>query len=306
MKPKQKKVPKYLDPGTVIIIKQVFLGILVFSTIAALITIVWYSTRIKSLTIDTVTVSGGVTINEELVRNKVDEQLEGAYLKLVPKRFAFFYPEEIIYASVKSIERIKNVSVEKKSNKEIIVSFDEYMPDNLWCSYGTTDDCYFIDKEGYAFTRSPSLTGGSLVRYYLTSTKAEVGQSPFTSEDYKNTEDFIAKLADKGWFVNRVEIDAVRDVFYTMARGSELKASLTEAAEKPLSNLETIIQSKEFSHLEPGNFQYVDLRFGTRVFVNEELLVSVDEKATSTEAVAADVDIDTAPEVLEVEPEVAQ
>jgi hypothetical protein len=306
MKPKQKKAPKYLDPGTVIIIKQVFLGILVFSSVAALITVVWYGTRIKSLTIDTVSVSGGVTISEEVVRGKVEEQLEGAYLKLVPKRFTFFYPEEIIYESVKSIERIKNVTVEKKSNKEIYVSFDEYMPDNLWCSYGTTDDCFFIDKEGFAFTRSPSLTGGSLVRYYVTSAKAEVGQSPFTVEDYKSTVEFAAKLADKGWFVNRVEIDAVRDVFYTMARGSELKASLTEGAAKPFSNLETIIQSKEFSHLEPGNFQYVDLRFGTRVFVNEELLVSVDENATSTEEVSEDLDITPEVEAPETEAEVVQ
>jgi hypothetical protein len=306
MKPKQKKVPKYLDPGTVIIIKQVFLGILVFSTVAALITIVWYLTRINSLTIDTVTVSGGVTISEGFVINKVNEQLEGAYLKLIPKRFTFFYPEEIIYANVKSIERIKNVNLEKKSKKEIHVSFDEYMPDNLWCSYGTVDDCYFIDEEGYSFTQAPSLTGGSLVRYYLTSSKAEVGQSPFTPEDYKNTEVFIAKLADKGWFVNRVEIDAVRDVFYTMARGSELKASLTEGAEKPFSNLETIIQSKEFSHLEPGNFQYVDLRFGTRVFVNEELLVSTDENATSTEESVEDLVTPPEVEVAETETEVVQ
>lgn len=306
MKPKQKKAPKYLNPGTVIIIKQVLLGVLVFSTVAVLITIVWYSTRIKSLTIDTITVSGGVTINEEVIRNKAEEQLAGAYLKLVPRRFTFFYPEEMIYTSVKSIERIKNVSVEKKSKKEIHVSFDEYMPDNLWCSYGTTDDCYFIDEEGYAFTRSPSLTGGSLVRYYLTSTKAEIGQSPFSTEDYKNTKGFIAKLADKGWFVNRVEIDAVRDVFYTMARGSELKASLTEGFEKPFSNLETIIQSKEFSHLEPGNFQYIDLRFGTRVFVNEELLVSVTDKATSTAVLDTDLITESDTEIEEVGPEVLE
>lgn len=284
MKPTQKKRPKYLNPGTVNIIKQVLLGLLVLSCVAILITAIWYATRIKSLTIDTVTVSGGITISDEMVKSKINEQLEGAYLRLIPKRFSFFYPEEDVFSSVQSIERIKNVQIEKKSNKAIHVSFNEYMPDNLWCSYEDKNDCYFIDNDGYSFARSPSLTGGSLIRYYLTSSNSEINKLPLSAEDYNITKDFTDKLAEIGWYVTRVEVDAVRDVFYTMARGSELKATLTDGFETPFSNLETILQSKEFKHLEPGNFQYVDLRFGTRVFVNEELLLSVSSStATTTE-----------------------
>lgn len=301
MKLSQKKRPKHLNPGTIIIIKQVLLGVLVFSCVAAVITAVWYSTRIKSLTINTVTVSGGITISEDMVKGKVDEQLEGAYLRLIPKRFAFFYPEEAVLSSIQGIDRIKNVQIENKSNTEIHVSFSEFIPDNLWCSYEDRDDCYFMDSVGYAFAPSPSLTGGSLTRYYLTSTNSEMNKSPLSAEDYKITKDFTKKLADIGWYVTQVEVDAVRDVFYTMARGSELKASLTDGFSEPFSNLETILGSKEFKHLEPGNFQYVDLRFGTRVFVNEELPTLA---ATSTES-ATDIK-EEAFEAEAVAPEVIQ
>jgi hypothetical protein len=61
-----------------------------------------------------------------------------------------------------------------------------------------------------------------------------------------------------------------------------LKKSKTPAVET-LSNLETILASGTFTHLKPGNFQYVDLRFGSKVFVNEAPVASSTPETTDTE-----------------------
>jgi hypothetical protein len=290
MNPRQRKKPKYLDPGIINIIKQIFFGVLVFSVVALIITAIWYATRVTAFTISKVTVEGGVTINKDFVKKTAEEQLEGTYMKLVPKRFAFTYPEENIFDSVIQVERIRDVQVQRVSGTEIRVTFDEFLPDSLWCSLNEQTNCLFLDDLGFAFAKAPSLTGESMVRYLTTEQEVEIGTTPLTLEDYNATKGFADSLAGLDWYITKVEVNSTRDVFYTLAGGGEIKATLTESIQKPISNLETILGSKEFSHLKPGNFRYLDLRFGSRVFVNEEMeeikeeveSEEIEEVATST------------------------
>lgn len=289
MKTRIQKRRNYLDPATVVLVKHILLGVCFFAVVIILLTIVWHVTRISALTIQSINIDGGVTINKEEVKAKVEEKLAGEYLRLVPRRFAFFYPEEEVFNNVNSVERIKNVQINRVSGTELQVTFDEYLPDSLWCDLDLEDHCFFLDENGYAFAKAPDLLGESIVRYYASERTAEVGVNPFTREDFVLTKEFIDYMAEIGWFVTKVEINSVRDVFYTVIQGSEIKATLTEEPLKPFENLTTILQSKEFSHLKPGNFQYIDLRFGSRVFVNEESKEPDLVEATTTEDVAKKV-----------------
>ncbi len=285
MKPRQQKRKKYLDPATVQLVRQIVLGVGIFAAVATLIALLWYGTRIDSFTITTISVSGGVTIDKAVVKQVAEKELEGAYLRLIPKRFAFFYPEEKVFAAVNQVERIKNVQVARVSGTEVEVTYDEYIPDTLWCSLKEEDKCVFFDENGYAFDDSPDLRGESVVRYYTLERDIELKVQPFLPADYEATKEFTKSLSDIGWFVTKIEINTARDAFYTLSHGGELRTSLTEAAELPFDNLVTILQSEEFAHIEPGNFQYIDLRFGSRVFVNEESpeLDTASSTATTTE-----------------------
>ena len=284
-----KKRKKYLDPGTIIIVRQIVLGIIVLSCVALLLTAVWYAARIESFTVTNINVSGGKTIDETLIVKKVEKELEGNYFKFIPKRFAFWYPEEEIVKKISEIERIKDVKVSRVSGTDVDIKFDEYIPEALWCDGDSDTDeiCYFLDDTGYSFGKAPVLTGESLVRYYKLGAKPDRNTSPFEIEDYEATRKFGEFLRRDGWFVTRVEIDTMRDVFYTLARGSELKATLLDDPIKPYTYLATLRQSKEFEHLDSGNFQYIDLRFGSKVYVNEELEVL--EVATSSEGLGVDI-----------------
>jgi hypothetical protein len=282
MRPRQKSVVSRLNPATVHLLKQFGWGLLSVSICALIITGIWYGTRLSVFTIQNVSASGGITIQSSEVIARAEPVLEGAYLKLVPRRFTYSYPEEAIEASVSTVPRIKNVRVEKESNQSILITYDEYVPDALWCDK-EGKDCLFIDASGYAFGEAPDLKGGSLIRYHTSETPLKVGATPFLVDDYNQTKDFAERLAGTGWFVANVEIDSVRDVFYTLVGGGELKVTLGEKNERTLEYLNTIRISEEFSHLEPGNFEYIDLRFGTKVFVNEVKPEPMEEVASSSE-----------------------
>jgi hypothetical protein len=286
MKPRPKKRLQPIDPSTLHLIKHISRGVLLFGVIALVLTGVWHVTRLPIFTITTVTATGGITIDEAEVERKATAVLEGSYLKFIPRRFSFFYPYEALVSEVQTVPRIKDVVVERVDRQLIAITFAEYVPDALWCVSKDSDECLFLDESGYAFGEAPDLRGGSLIRYYALQDSPAVGESPFFGEVYRTTQAFADALAATGWYVKSVEIDSAADAFYTLVGGGELKVSLKDESERTLSFLATVRESKEFAHLLPGNFEYIDLRFGTKVFVNEVAL-ELDGSTTTDTGVEA-------------------
>jgi len=286
MKARQTKKRKYVNPATALLIKQIFLGLLFFASLTLFISAIWYITRLETFTVSTISVTGGFTLDKEAIRKASEGQMEGAYWKLIPKRFSYFYPEADVLAAVSQFERIKDVKVERISRREVIVTFGEYVTDALWCDIKDIKKCYLLDDLGFAFAPAPDLSGASLLRYYSPEKEPENKSYPFTTTDYQNAKQLAYFLNNYGWFVTTVEINSNRDAFYTLAGEGEIKVTLSLDATETMENLLAVVGSEEFSHLTPGNFQYLDLRFDTRVFVNEELLpVIVTPTSTPTSTV---------------------
>lgn len=283
MKPRSgKRKIKPLNPATVVLLKQFARGAAIIAVISFLIFVVWQVTRLQSLTLLKVSVSGGPTVAAAVVEQAVVGVLEGTYLGLVPRRFIWFYPEAEVLAAVSVIDRIKDVSL-RVEEQTLAITFSEYSPEALWCKKeAELENCLFLDETGYAFSPAPDLSGGSLLRYYTLQAEPTRGVTPFLPADYETMKQFTQTLADSGWYVSGVEVDSARDAFYTLAPSGEIKATLIDGAAAPLTFLQTIRQSTEFAHLTPGNFQYIDLRFGAKVFVNEEPLDA--PVGTSTDA----------------------
>ena len=267
------KKKRRINPDTIVLLKQMGIGFFVLSLVSLLVVGIWYGSRVESLTISKVEVNGGETIGYQRVIDEVLVGLEGYYIGLVPKRFAWFYPQDSIVSRVESIERVHNVTVDRVNGQTLQVNFSEFLPKALWCESVTSDKCLFLDSEGYAFAEAPRLSGGSLVRFVTLGQDTQIGVGLTDFETFESLFELIHLLTERAWFVSHIELDLVGDVFLVLSGGGELKVSSEEDPEKMVNNLMTVIASPEFSHLKPGNFQYIDLRFGNKVFVNEEEIV---------------------------------
>jgi cell division septal protein FtsQ len=256
-----------------------------------LIVSLWYGSRIEALTIKEVTISGGETIEHSEVEKAVREKISGHYLKLVPRTFAFTYPHKEIVEAVKVIPRVKDVKVVRLGGSRLYVEFSEYEPQALWCAESDMNNCHFLDEYGYAFSKAPGLVGGSFIRIVSIGKQPEQHLSPFNPDDYARVIELKDKFAKVNWFVRRADIDTSGDAFLTIVDGGEFKVSLKQSADETVSNLLTVLGSEQFSHIEPGNFEYVDLRFGSKVFVNEVTTV-ISASSTASSSVA------TSPEPL--------
>jgi len=262
--------------------KQIFVGVTISIVLGLIITGIWYGTRISSLQITQVEVMGGYTIPHSEIEDRVHERLVGTYFKLVPHTFRPIYPKAAILDYILTIPRIKNVHVEVLDTQKIIVVFEEYKPAALWCENHETKECLFLDEVGYAFSQAPELTGSAFIRYVDVGHPPEVKQQGFESEFIDNSQEFAELLAGGlDLYVTHVEkVDAL-DVLYTVSGGGVLKVSQLMTLAQSFKNLESILGSEDFIHLQNGAFQYIDLRFGDKIFLSEDAVEQ--EVATSTE-----------------------
>ena len=61
------------------------------------------------------------------------------------------------------------------------------------------------------------------------------------------------------------------DEEYHLAGGGYLIVAPKRGVQETFDNLQSILQSEAFKHMTPGAFDYIDLRFGNRVFLKEHI-----------------------------------
>lgn len=278
-----------VSPSTVLLMRQIIVGLMIAAFFGMLIVSVWYGSRIQAFTITEVTIAGGETIEHGDIEKVVRDTLAGSYLKIVPRAFAFTYPHEEIVAAIEGVPRVKEVKVIRRGGTELHVEFSEYEPQALWCGESDMNNCYFLDEGGYAFSKAPGLVGGSFLRVTAIGKQPEEHATPFNPDEYARVIELKSKFADAKWFVKRADIDTAGDAFLTIVDGGEFKVSLKQSADETVSNLLAVLGSEQFAHIEPGNFEYIDLRFGSKVFVNEvttEVSASTTASSSSSEVLA--------------------
>ncbi len=258
--------------------KQLFLGALVFILILALVSVIWYVTRIESWQIEQLEVSGGSTISHEVVEDKVWSVLQGSYLRLVPKTFAIFYPKNELVRSIKEMQRIKEVRVSRHGLNRLSVYYEEYVPKALWCEYENRQECLFLDETGFAFSKAPTLTGATLFRFVTTGQEVSLDTIIVEESLFLNALSFANRLASNfDYRIASIVIDGEEDVEFELVAGGSILISRSVGFDVSFENLRTVLASESFQELPAGEFRYIDLRFGDRIFINDTLLVEEEE-----------------------------
>lgn len=259
---------------------QIFRGVLRLLLIVCAGILVWYITRLDFFTISDVAIEGGETVSHAEMRGLVEQELTGAYFLIIPKRFVYLYPKERIIEVLDKNERVHNVTVDRSARKTLNIHFEEYVPHALWCYESNRDECFFITQDGYAFTKAPILHGGAFVRHYA-EVEGELHEGVVIDEKVLSDIDtFVGRLEQElGLRVGSLLHKRNGDIEIQIQGGGKLFISSENEYGATFENLKVILASSEFSHIKPGNFNYIDLRFGNKAFVNEEMNV-----ATSTEA----------------------
>lgn len=238
---------------------------------------VWYGARLPGVTIDNISVTGGSTVPHEAVREKVESALAGTYALLIPRRFSFLYPADAIVANINSIPRVHDASVIRSSRNELQISFREYVPYALWCPQALTPgdmgegDCLFVDESGFAFAHAPRLSGETLVRFMVEGRKPEEGAYVYDTDTLASYQALVNAISTEHEERLRSLTETKDgDLVLHLSQGPDLKITKGADIHAIFENLGSILSSPEYKDVPLEEFEYIDLRFGNKVYVKRK------------------------------------
>ncbi|MCR4285894.1 MAG: hypothetical protein NUW00_03285 [Candidatus Kaiserbacteria bacterium] len=262
---------------------QFFLGFLSLLVLGAVIALIWYATRLNMFTITEISVSGGETISHDEIRGQIEQELTGAYFLIVPKHFIYLYPHNRIVEVLEKNERLYNIYLERTSRNAIAVTFSEYVPHALSCAQNAPEECLFITENGYAFTKAPELNGGALVRHYMEARDEIEKGTIIDANVLARIDAFVMHIEEEFGFRTASLLHKKNgDIEISLHGGGMVFLSLGNDMDTAFENLKVILASPEFRDIQPGNFNYIDLRFGNKAYVNEEMSVATSTQSLST------------------------
>lgn len=232
---------------------------------------VGYATYLPQFSINHIEVVGADGISPDIIRTYVETQLFDGSHPFFSRENLFLYPRRSLEEGIqKYFPRIHSVNISRKSflAQAIQVTIEERGPRARWCA---SDSCYLMDDSGFIFaeeaTSSPSTVPYTL-RGALSTSSSPVGQK-FLLEHLTDVLTLLERLERAGFAPKGASVKSEPDFSVILEGGFELRAAFEEDPEKIVRNLELVLSSDALRGRE-DELEYVDLRFGNRVYYKFE------------------------------------
>lgn len=223
----------------------------------------------------------------------IKEQLEGRYIGLFARANSFIFPRrEIERALQESFPSIKDVDADFRGRKVIRITIEEYEPVARWCDIAVTpaprlahveeeeqasalpqipesrngQTCYYMNSNAVIFTEAPAADLEQYVTFYGYITNDPLRDTYVSPEKVGDLLQLI-KLIRRVQIVGQEVWTTTGEVFAIVTEpGTKLYLDSEDDVVSVFSNLQTVIDRDAINAAQFANINYIDLRFGNRVF----------------------------------------
>lgn len=251
------------------------------------ITIVWalsFFSKDKHVVIDNIEVTGTHIINQDEVKNNINEVISGKYIHLFTKSNSFIYPHRKIYDNlILNFPRIESLSVSRYGLKTLRVKIVERIGSYLYCGENIPENkeeigenCYFLNNDGYIFDKAPYFSGNVYFKYYMPidgEVDNPLGKQMTDVDNFHKLQRFIDSITSLGF--KPTHIFAGPNGEYSLYLEHEENATAPKITFKKDNNLDVILDNlslsmrkKEFAdeiNSKYNTLLYIDLRFKNKV-----------------------------------------
>jgi cell division septal protein FtsQ len=262
-------------------VKMVVFGILFICILGGVISIV----RLPTFTISEIQVKGLQSASTQDVINEIDTKIGGNYALVLPKKNIFFYPKDKIKSDLlNKFSTFADVSIRTIDTNKLEITVVEKNAIAVSCKTEgaiidkSFIDCFFIDHNAKAFQSIVGEPDQSLPRYVdLNVNTTSTMLSLNAMDQVKKVSDY---LSGKNLVTEFIKIADLKGVEFKIINNGKIKISIP-FNDDFMSVLDTALNTK----LLAGNakFEYIDARFGNKVFFKAEGVgVLSDKKATTS------------------------
>lgn len=225
-----------------------------------------YLSYLPQLTVHTIEVRGTSYVSPRVVQLRTEQALyDSGHSFLSPLNVLLVSTEEIKDALESSLPRIKRVQVSRESlvAQTITIEMQEREAYASWCR--TDFDCYLVDDNGYIYARR---SNEYLLNQYVFSGGVATSTSPIRTNlipgQFSHVKDILYELFKEGYAPTHVHFDDDADMTVTCPRFT-LKIARDADSQTVVRNL-TLTLSSEALQNETRPIEYIDLRFGNRIY----------------------------------------
>lgn len=221
------------------------------------------------LSISSVSVVGVKKIEPTIVESYVDSQLDDGSFHYMSRRNIFFYPKQVLEEGiVASFPRVRSAQLSRAAlfSTELRVTVEEREPYALWCA--SEADCYAVDDSGFVFTTAATTTHGEFATSYVFSgdIEGEVIGKRFVPGQFPSLVAVLRVLQQETNLIpSRVRVMQGQDFTVFVEQGFSVKASFGQEPETLARNLDLVLSSEAMRE-RIADIEYIDLRFGNRVY----------------------------------------
>lgn len=228
--------------------------------------------------------------NRSEIENLVKTNMEGSYLGVFSKSNIFLINRQKIKREIKSkYSSISSIDIDNKGLNTINIELEEFSPSAKWCDVPVTQtvnpshvndqsisvipqilnnysaNCYLMNSDGVIFSEDLNLEGDFIKTFgYILSDP--IRQNFSTPKTFKDLIDFVKLLRRLNIEAN--EIWTTNGEVYVIVTKEKVKIYIDNQDDivSVFNNLQTVIERDAINQAQFNNIDYIDLRFGNRVF----------------------------------------
>lgn len=200
--------------------------------------------------------------DEQMIRDIFEKNISGRKMLVLSQRNFLFIPKSEIINELKDNMVIEDAEIVTRGFDRVVIKIKEFAPVAVWCK----EDCYFINQKGEAFVKAPLLYEDYLVVLKRETEGDLFGQQYSDEKVFQNIFKFIDLM--KNLNVEITSVSTGDEETYALLSNSypELLIDKNDQPENIFSNLNTILEKDAINEAQLGNIEYIDLRFGNKVY----------------------------------------
>jgi cell division septal protein FtsQ len=204
--------------------------------------------------------------DRELILTSTEDALGKNLFFFLPKSNFLLLPRFEIEQEIKKTNpSISGVSFDLKGLNKLNIEIEEYKPKVLWCK--GEGGCLFVNEGGRAFMEEPFLHSfDGLLKFNNVDPGVEVGWDVIDRVFLNKILNFRESVKELDLEIKTVS-SPDKDVYYLNTQnGFEILVSQTDNLEESFENLKVIFEKNAIGAEDLNIIDYIDLRFGNKVF----------------------------------------
>lgn len=226
-----------------------------------------YVSRLPKFQITETQISGLKFLETHDIQKHVDEQLSAYVLWFIPRSNIFLFSKKELNDDLYENPAISSVKISKNFFNTLEIEIEEHKKQSLYCINDLNEECYYINQEGMVYGQVDEyVTPEQEIIFYVPYKKIELKDTLIETDLYKTVFNFIKSADQLQIKIGKVYLQEDGIIELKTRNGITLKTSIFDNFEKDFLNLTALFEKEILDQNSFENVEYIDLRFGNKVF----------------------------------------